>query len=101
MIRTALACAAAIPLLIAGSGEVVQFVDRASRVGITVPNVFGGVEHNDSILESTGNGVAIVDYDGDGMEDVFVANGLRSDRNPTASPSQLYHNDGKGHFTEV
>ncbi len=40
-----------------------------------------------------GLGVAVGDYDDDGMPDVFVAN--------DAVPNFLFHNDGKGTFTEV
>ena len=52
----------------------------------------------DYILETTGNGVAIFDYDGDGRNDIFIANGTRlNSKEP--SPPQLYHNEGNGHFT--
>jgi hypothetical protein len=40
-----------------------------------------------------GLGVAWLDYDGDGYEDIFVANDL--------SPYFLWHNNGDGTFTEV
>jgi hypothetical protein len=40
-----------------------------------------------------GLGVAIADYDNDGWPDLFVAN--------DAVPDFLYHNDGRGRFTEV
>jgi FG-GAP-like repeat len=39
-----------------------------------------------------GSGVAVLDYDGDGYEDLFVADGVRS---------ILYRNDGTGRFTDV
>lgn len=39
-----------------------------------------------------GSGVAVLDYDQDGAEDLFVGDGVRS---------ILYHNDGHGHFTDV
>jgi hypothetical protein len=72
----------------------VRFIDVAAKSGLTVLNTFGGKEKTDSILESTGTGVAIFDFDGDGANDVFIANG-------PPSLSQLYKNDGAGHFTEV
>ncbi len=101
MLRAASIGVVLIPLLAIGSVEWISFVDRANQFGIAVPNTFGGKEHKESILESTGTGVAIFDYDGDGAEDVFIANGITMEPNSSASPSQLYHNDGKGHFTEV
>ncbi len=39
-----------------------------------------------------GSGVAVLDFDGDGSEDLFVGDGVRS---------ILYRNDGHGHFTDV
>ncbi len=39
-----------------------------------------------------GSGVAVLDFDGDGAEDLFVGDGVRS---------ILYRNDGRGHFTDV
>ena len=38
--------------------------------------------------------MAIFDFDGDGANDIFIANG-------PPSRSELYKNDGAGHFTEV
>jgi hypothetical protein len=72
----------------------VNFIDIAAQSGLTVANTFGGKETKESILESTGTGVAIFDFDGDGANDIFIANG-------PPSRSELYKNDGKGHFTEV
>ncbi len=80
-----------------------DFDDIAARAGVTGNNVFGGLDRKDYILETTGNGVAIFDYDGDGRNDIFIANGTRLD-SPRSGPtpgSQLYHNIGNGHFQEV
>jgi enediyne biosynthesis protein E4 len=83
-------------LLFATATEVpiVNFVDIATQSGLTVPNTFGGKDTKQSILESTGTGAAIFDFDGDGANDIFIANG-------PPSRSELYRNDGRGHFTEV
>jgi hypothetical protein len=78
----------------------IRFVDIARQSGLTLPNVFGGKEKKDFILESTGTGVAIFDYDSDGAQDIFLPNGRTLDPNGAQSLSQLYHNDGRGHFTE-
>ncbi len=77
----------------------IQFVDTAAESGLTVRNVSGGIAKKNLILETTGNGVAIFDYDGDGANDIFIANGTTLDGKGT--PSQLYHNDGRGHFHDV
>src|SRR3989442_8525636 len=80
----------------------IRFVDIARSAGLTYPNTFGGADRKDYLLESTGTGVAIFDYDGDGANDIFLANGPTLDRARSAPhPSQLYHNDGTGHFTPV
>ena len=81
----------------------VHLVDIAEKSGLTVPNTYGGGARKDYILETTGNGVAILDYDGDGWNDIFVVNGTTLQRSPGARPRtpQLYRNDGTGHFTDV
>ncbi len=76
------------------------FHDMAATAGLNAKNVFGGLDRKDYILETTGNGVAIFDYDGDGRNDIFIVNGTRlTPAGP--SPPQLYHNEGNGHFRDV
>ena len=79
-----------------------RFTNDARDSGLTVPNTFGGRLKKDYILETTGNGVAIFDYDGDGSNDILITNGTVIDRPPSHSPAfpHLYRNDGTGHFTE-
>ncbi len=79
------------------------FVDVALKAGITVRNVNGGVESKRYIIESTGSGVAIIDYDRDGWPDIFLVNGSTlpnqtTDEKPT---SHLFHNNHDGTFTDV
>lgn len=80
-----------------------DFHDLAKLSGLTNPNVYGGLNRKDYILETTGNGVAIFDYDGDGRNDVFIANGTRlnSSTGQGATLPQLYHNEGNGRFKNV
>ena len=40
-------------------------------------NIFGGIETKKYIIETTGTGVAIFDYDNDGWPDIFLVNGTR------------------------
>jgi len=80
----------------------VLFDDIAESSGLVVANTSGGKMRKDYIVETTGNGVAIFDYDGDGAEDIFIANGTTLGAHPGArSLPQLYHNDGHGRFSEV
>jgi hypothetical protein len=97
----AAALLALVSLLLAAGAPEIRFIDIASQAGLTVPNTFGGKEKKDFILESTGTGAAIFDYNGDGANDVFIANGTTLDPNAPPTRSQLYRNDGRGHFTEV
>jgi len=77
----------------------VSFEDVARRWGISQPNVFGGVDKKRLILESTGTGAAIFDFNGDGREDIFLINGTRFGGG-SQPLSQLYRNDG-GRFREI
>src|SRR5436190_20123418 len=79
-----------------------KYFDVAAASGLTGKNIYGGLQRKDYILETTGNGVAIFDYDGDGKDDLFFANGttLNSKAGEGGRP-QLYHNEGNGHFTDV
>jgi enediyne biosynthesis protein E4 len=82
------------------------FVDVSSKAGITVRNVNGSVEAKHYIIESTGSGVAILDYDRDGWPDIFIVNGSTlpgeavgdKQGKPT---NHLFHNNHDGTFTDV
>jgi hypothetical protein len=78
-----------------------RFVDVAAQSGLTESNVYGAKVRKDYILEATGNGAAIFDYDNDGANDIFIANGVRFGPAATPTLSHLYRNDGKGHFSDV
>ena len=81
------------------------FEDVAPQAGIKVLNVNGGVTSKRYILEATGSGVAILDYDNDGYPDIFLVNGayLHSEAGETGQPptSHLFHNNHDGTFTDV
>jgi len=78
----------------------IQYVDIAQSAGLTIPNLYGGAERKQLILETTGNGAAIFDFDEDGFNDIFITSATTLDRNHDSLP-QLYRNDGRGHFTDV
>jgi hypothetical protein len=62
----------------------------------------GGTEKN-HILESTGNGVLLLDYDGDGLLDVYFVNAIRllPGRKTEPHSNTLYRNRGNGTFVDV
>jgi hypothetical protein len=56
-----------------------------------------------TILESLGGGVALLDYDQDGLLDIFVTGGGTFGPNDTLvpCPNRLYRNEGGWHFRDV
>lgn len=85
-------CAGAIP---ASSGRAMpHFVNIAAAAGLrdVFPN--GGAVSKKYILETTGSGIAFIDYDNDGLLDLFVLSG------PGGS-NRMYHNDGYDRFRDV
>src|SRR6202167_2817358 len=84
------------------------FVDVGPQAGLRMENVNGGVETKQYIIETTGSGVAIIDYVNDGWPDIFLVNGTtistsvdgakQTNEEPT---SHLFHNNHDGTFTDV
>ena len=56
---------------------VVRYEDIAAQAGLVGINVSGADRNKQYIVETTGTGVAIVDYDNDGLPDVLFVNGDR------------------------
>lgn len=79
-------------LSLTSSGADFRNVAREAGLVHSVPN--GGTTSKQFIIETTGSGVAFIDYDNDGRPDIFVVSG------PEA-PSRMYHNEGGGHFRDV
>lgn len=79
-------------------------INVAERAGLLMNNVNGDPAKKTYILETTGGGVAIFDYDRDGWPDIFLVNGDAFDfeKGHTLAPtSHLYHNNHDGTFTDV
>ncbi len=80
----------------------VRFENVSARAGITVPTTYGGASANRYILETTGCGVAFIDYDNDGWQDLFLVNGTTLDGDPRHAPSsRMLRNNRDGTFTDV
>jgi len=79
----------------------VQFVDITKQAGITFEHVSSPEKRY--IVESMSGGVALLDYDNDGLLDIYFVNSLTVDLLKTngKSKSFLYHNNGDGTFTDV
>ena len=82
----------------------VQFIDVGKQAGLTFPNVWGGIDHKTSIIETKGSGIAFFDYDNDGWLDIYLTNGNRLDTTwpkGQAPTSHLFKNNRNGTFTDV
>jgi hypothetical protein len=49
-----------------------HFTDIAEAAGLHAPTIYGGVSRKDYIVETMGCGCALLDYDNDGLLDLFV-----------------------------
>jgi hypothetical protein len=90
--------------LLQGTPLGVQFVNVARQAGLNAKTIFGAEKTNKFLLETTGCGVAFIDYDNDGWLDLFFVNGSRFDTTfPKGSEpiSRLYKNNRDGTFTDV
>jgi len=83
--------------------DVADYVDIAASARLTARTVIGGETTKEFILESTGGGVALLDYDGDGWTDIFLVNGSRIGGFPGGEEptNRLYRNNHDGTFTDV
>jgi hypothetical protein len=85
----------------------VTFTDVTKQAGITFKYTFGDDSYK-NILESSGSGITIFDYNNDGLMDLYLMNGtyLEGISDPEGkkyknSHNELYRNNGNGTFTEV
>lgn len=83
--------------------SVASFTDVAQKAGLTMVNVFGGKDTKKYIIETTGTGVAMFDYDNDGWPDIFLVNGTTLEGFPVGQgpTNHLYRNNHDGTFTDV
>ncbi|HLK65111.1 MAG TPA: CRTAC1 family protein [Bryobacteraceae bacterium] len=78
-----------------------HFTDIAAAAGLVRPTIYGGVDSKQAIIETTGCGVAFLDYDNDGWLDILVLCGTRLEGDPKEATNRLYRNNRDGTFTDV
>ncbi len=94
----------------AGSSSTIRFEDASDKAGINFVHSFGSAQLG-SLLEGTGAGCVWLDYNNDGLPDLYVVNGRPLDDSVHPHPlkvkpdplphNHLYRNDGNGRFTDV
>jgi hypothetical protein len=80
---------------------VVHYEDIAVVAGLTGVNVSGSETSKQYIVETTGNGVAVFDYDSDGLPDIFFVNAGRLGKDASPVTHFLYRNLGGLKFEDV
>jgi len=85
----------------AAPGVEVHFTDITEQAGIKFRHVAS--PEKKYIVESMSGGVALFDYDNDGLPDIYFVNSLTVDmvKSGGKTRSALYHNNGDGTFTDV
>ncbi len=71
-----------------------DFQDIARQAGLTALFPNGGAVSKKFIVETTGSGIAMIDYDNDGLLDIFVLSG-------EGGTNRMYHNLGHDRFADV
>jgi hypothetical protein len=82
------------------TAPIVDFRDIAAQAGLTAKIISGDLDQT-YIVENTGTGVAIFDYDNDGLPDIFLVQGDRLHNTGAPLTPHLYHNLGGLHFEDV
>ncbi|MHB8901482.1 MAG: CRTAC1 family protein, partial [Thermoguttaceae bacterium] len=82
--------------------DTIQLTDATAQTGVTFRHTDGGSGHR-YIVESVVAGLALFDYDGDGLVDIYFVNGapLRGTTVDVPPRNALYRNNGDWTFTDV
>jgi len=88
LLTAALALAASLPFFSP------DFQNIAAKAGLVDVFPNGGTVSKQFIIETTGSGIAFIDYDNDGLLDIFVLSGQ-------GGTNRMYHNEGHSRFRDV
>jgi hypothetical protein len=96
-----------LPKLLFAQAEQVMYKDVAAEAGIEFKYTFGDYSY-ENILESSGSGITIFDYNNDGYMDLYMMNGTYLEgisqvegKVFEGTHNSLYKNNGDGTFTDV
>lgn len=78
-----------------------KFTNVAAQAGLRAPAIYGGLEKVNYIVENSAGGVALFDYDNDGLIDIFILSGTRFEGAPAGATNRLYRNLGELKFEDV
>jgi enediyne biosynthesis protein E4 len=88
------------PAMVRPSGPI-RFVDVTQAAGIRFRHNSGAYGKK-YLPETMGSGVCVIDYDGDGWQDILFVNSMDWPEHKTSvSTPALYHNNHDGTFTDV
>ncbi len=82
----------------------VTYRDVTSAAGLSNFKHVSGTAEKNYIIEATGSGVALWDFDDDGFVDIYLVDGSTLDRLERGTPAPsaaLFRNNGNGTFTDV
>ncbi len=95
------------PKLLFAQVEQVMYKDIVSEAGIDFKYTFGDYSY-ENILESSGSGITVFDYNNDGFMDLYMMNGTYLEgisqvegKVFEGTHNSLYKNNGDGTFTDV
>ena len=95
------------PFVASAQKNNIVFTDITKKAGIDFKYTFGDYSY-ENIIESSGSGITVFDYNNDKLMDLYMMNGTYlegiSDRDGKVfknSQNKLYKNNGNGTFTEV
>ncbi len=96
-----------IPTLLLAQNKNVIFTEVSGQAGIDFKYTFGDYSY-ENILESSGSGITVFDYNNDGLMDLYLMNGTYLEGISQTegkvfkdTSNKLYENNGDSTFTEV
>ena len=84
------------------AARAVTFDDVTDASGLSAFRHVSGTADKHFLIETTGSGVALFDFDGDGLLDIYLVNGSKLDVGPGEAPrAGLFRNTGSLVFRDV